>query len=357
MSEKNEFLPLRTLGVNLETPSVLRALIQAHRRLAELKGKAEQLPNSSMIIDTLILREAKESSEIENIITTHDEVYQYGLFKNDKNPAAKEVNQYAEAMAFGHKAVKDDKLLRLVMIEFLQEKLIGNNAGFRKQAGTVLRNDKTKEVIYEPPQDARQITSLLRELEIFINVDESPLDPLVKMSLIHLRFEKIHPFYDGNGRVGRIINLLYLVKEGLLETPVLYLSRYIIKTKAEYYELLSRGESSENLEAWVLYILRGVTETAIAALQLIQHIQTAMLTTEAQMRAETPKIFQMELLHLIYQYPYTKIQYVAETLNIKRVTASRKLDALVDANILDKRKVGRNNFYVNTTLMNLLSGD
>ena len=232
-------LPL-PIKQDVETNAVLKKLVQAHRALAELKGIITSIPNQSILLETLTLREARESSAIENIISTFDEVYQSNLFSNIfASPAAKEVHQYAAALKKGFQLVKQHKLLTNNHILQIQEVVEQNSAGFRKLPGTKLMNDKTGKVVYTPPQDLDTIISLMNNLETFINDDKMmEADPLIKMAIIHHQFESIHPFYDGNGRTGRIINILYLVQKGLLHLPVLYLSQYIIKHKSDYYRLL-----------------------------------------------------------------------------------------------------------------------
>lgn len=223
----------------LETDAVLRALVPAHRYLAELKGLARSIPNEGLLISTLSLQEAQSSSEIENINTTQDALYKYQIQPQNADPVSKEVAHYAEGLEARFQQVRTSGLLTLNTILTVRAGLEGNDAGFRKTPGTVLKNEHTGAVVYEPPTPV-QVPGLMAELERFIHVD-SPLDPLVKMALIHHQFETIHPFYDGNGRTGRIVDILYLVKEQLLDTPILYLSRYISQTKAEYYRGLQQA--------------------------------------------------------------------------------------------------------------------
>ena len=247
----------------LETRVVLRALAPAHRYLAELKGLAATIPNEHILINTLALQEAKDSSEIENIITTHDELYKADLFSDYiKNPAAKEVNRSATALPTAKGPVPRDRLIsvnRIVDIHLILEQ---NDAGIRKLPGTALKNERTGETVYPPPQHHGEITRLMSNLEQFIN-DNAIFyaNPLVKIAIIHHQFESIHPFYDGNGRTGRIINILYLVAMGLLDIPVLYLSLYVCRSKAVNYRLLQSTRDTGNWEPWILYMLEGIELT------------------------------------------------------------------------------------------------
>ncbi|MYB88802.1 MAG: Fic family protein, partial [Proteobacteria bacterium] len=256
----------------LESRSVLKGLAPAHRYLAELKGMAATIPNEHILINTLALQEAKDSSEIENVITTHDELYKADLFADYiKNPAAKEVSRYATALKTAFGQVKRDQLLTVNRIVEIHRSLEQNEGGIRKLPGTALKNERTGETVYTPLQDHGEIVCLMSNLEQFINDDAfCDVDPLVKMAVIHHQFESIHPFYDGNGRTGRIINILYLVAKGLLDIPVLYLSRYIIRNKADYYRLLQATRDTGDWESWILYMLEGVELTSRQTIWIIQ---------------------------------------------------------------------------------------
>lgn len=354
-------MPLLPLPVqqDLETKAVLKKLAQAHRALAELKGIITSIPNQSILLETLTLREAKESSAIENIISTFDEVYQSNLFSNIfASPAAKEVHQYAAALKKGFQLVKQHHLLTNNHILQIQEVVEQNQAGFRKLPGTKLLNDKTGEVVYTPPQDFNTIISLMNNLEMFINDDSMmDADPLVKMAIIHHQFESIHPFYDGNGRTGRIINILYLVQKGLLHLPVLYLSQYIIKHKSDYYRLLQEVRDEGKWEEWILFMLDGIEKTAAASVTLITSIKELMQHYKQQIRNNYPKLYSQDLLNNLFKYPYTKIEFLQNDLQISRSTAIRYLDTLVEAGFLTKHKVGRDNFFLNAKLLRLLTGN
>lgn len=337
-----------------ETPEILKKLAASSRKLAELKGVAASIPNQGILINTLGLQEAKDSSEIENIVTTHDE-----LFKDDvlpeafANPAAKEVMRYRQALRVGFQLVKSTNLLTNNHILQVQAELERNNAGFRKLPGTALK-DGAGQTVYTPPQDATEIAALMEDLERFMNEDTRfDADPLVKMALIHHQFESIHPFYDGNGRTGRIVNVLYLVKEGLLDIPVLYLSQHVVRTKARYYELLQTVRMHDAWEEWVLYMLDAVEQTAARTLVTVQAIKSGLMDYKHRIRAEH-KFYSQDLINNLFSHPYTKIEFVQRDLNVSRMTATRYLDALTDSGFLHKQKIGRANYYVNVALNDVL---
>ena len=346
------------LNIDVETKAVLRRTAMAHKALAELKGSITSIPNENILIETLTLREARESSAIENIISTFAEIYQSSLFTQQfASPAAKEVYQYAEALKKGFVLVRQHGLLTNNYILQIQEVVEQNKAGFRKLPGTKLLNDKTGEVIYVPPQDYETITILMENLEKFIN-DEAmaDIDPLIKMAIIHHQFESIHPFYDGNGRTGRIINILYLVQQKLLHLPVLYLSHYIIKHKNDYYRLLQTVRDTNNWEEWILFMLTGIEKSANESVVLIANIKKLMQQYKQAIRTNFPKMYSQDLLNNLFKYPYTKIEFIERDLGVSRSTAIRYLGALVKKGLLQKQKVGRDNFYLNEPLFVLLSG-
>lgn len=349
-------LPLSDID-QLETRAVLKKSAEAHRYLAELKGVAATIPNEAILINTLSLQEAKDSSEVENIVTTHDELFKANVFAEAvANPAAKEVQDYAFALREGFLVVRQQKIIRLSDVLMVQQTIEKNRAGLRRLPGTELKNLQTGEVIYTPPQHADEIEALMNNLVSYIN-DESlcDADPLVKMALIHHQFESIHPFYDGNGRTGRIINILYLVSKDLLDLPVLYLSRYFIRNKAEYYQQLQAVRETGDWEPWLLYMLDGVTQTAKATISLVQGIKQLMQQYKSRLRDELPKIYRQELLNNLFNHPYTKIEFVMEDLGVSRITATKYLDQLVENNFLHKEKIGRGNYYINQPLCSLLS--
>ena len=341
----------------LETKPVLKKLASAHKALAEFKGVVTSIPNQSILLETLILREARESSAIENIISTYDAVYQSNIERGlYLSPEAKEVQQYAQALRIGFDMVKGTGLLTNNTILKVQEVIEQNNAGFRKLPGTKLLNDESGEIVYTPPQDHSTIINLMDNLVVFINDNElSDLDPLVKMAVIHHQFESIHPFYDGNGRTGRIINILYLVHQNLLNLPVLYLSKYVIKNKTDYYRLLQHVRDTGEWEEWILFILEGVNTTSMQGVMLVTEIKDLMQHYKQIIRKELPKIYSQDLLNNLFKYPYTKIEYLQHDLGISRSTAIRHLDSLSALGLLIKRKVGRDNFYLNEPLFRMLS--
>ncbi len=342
-------------NADLETRAVLKALAPAHRYLAELKGLAATIPNEHILINTLALQEAKDSSEIENVITTHDELYKADLFSDYiKNPAAKEVSRYAAALKTAFVQVKRDRLISVNRIIDTHQVLEQNDAGIRKLPGTALRNEWTGETVYTPPQDYGEIVRLMGNLEQFINDDAlSDADALVKMAVIHHQFERIHPFYDGNGRTGRIINILFLVAKGLLDIPVLYLSRYIIRNRPDYYRLLQSTRDTGNWEPWILYMLEGVELTARQTIWIIRRIKEIMMGYKHHIRAELPKIYSQDILNNLFRHPYTKIESVQNDLGVSRLTATKYLTLLTENGFLEKHKVGRHNYYVNRPLMNI----
>ncbi len=339
-----------------ETRAVLKKTVLAHRYLAELKGVSETIPNEAILINTLTLQEAKHSSEIENIITTHDELFKAELFTEvSSNPATKEVQDYAFALRTGFALVRDSKLIRLADILEIQQTLESNKAGFRKLPGTELKNAQTGKVVYTPPQHPQDIVQLMDNLVQYINDDQlCTADPLVKMAIIHHQFESIHPFYDGNGRTGRIINMLYLVGQDLLELPVLYLSGYLIQTKTDYYQKLQAVRDNDEWEPWLLYMLEGVVQTAKATIELIKNIKHLMQSFKQTIQDQLPKIYRQELLNNLFNHPYTKIEFMVNDLDVSRLTATKYLEQLVEIGLLTKEKVGRSNYYINQSLLSLL---
>jgi Fic family protein len=349
------FLPL---NIDFETNAVLKKLASAHRALGELKGVVGTIPNQHILLETLILREARASSAIENIISTFDEIYQSDFLSNQfASPAAKEVHHYAKALLEGFKLINAQGLLTDNHILQIQQTVEQNNAGYRKLPGTKLLNDKTGEIVYIPPQDYETIVSFMNNLEQFINDDSlMQLDPLVKMAIIHHQFESIHPFYDGNGRTGRIINILYLVQKDLLHLPILYLSKYIIKHKSDYYRLLQDVRNSNTWEEWIIFMLNAVEETALETLTLVNLINSLMQEYNLLIRTKHPKLYSQDLLNNLFRYPYTKIEFIQKDLQVSRNTAIRYLEELVKSDILVKHKIGRDNYFENWALFKLLSG-
>lgn len=351
------FPPLATLPPErFETPAILKKVASAAQQLGELKGITASIPNEGILINTLGLQEAKDSSAIENIVTTHDELFREVRDPEEElRPAVKEVLRYAKALRAGVEAVSEQRVLTNNHILRVQEVLVENNAGFRRLPGTALKNQDGV-IIYTPP-DPSEVVPLMTDLERFINDgDRYPAHPLVKMALIHHRFEAIHPFYDGNGRTGRIINVLYLVLQDVLDIPVLYMSRYIISTKPEYYRLLREVSERDAWEEWVLYMLTAIEETARDGIQRITAIRRAFLEVKHRIRERFPKFYSQDLLNTLFSYPFTKIQFVEEDLGVSRLTAAKYLNQLADAGFLLKRRYGRSNYYINPSLYQVLTG-
>jgi len=351
----NGLPPLQELDFSrFETPAILKALNTANRHLAELKGLVQSVPNPELLINSLVLQEAKDSSEIENIVTTHDELFRESLNSDsNSNAATKEVARYRQALQIGFQFVRDTGFLTLNHIKDIQAALEKNRAGFRLHSGTVLQ-DRAGRTVYTPPEPD-YIAPMMKALEAFINDSDSiDADPLIKMALAHYQFESIHPFYDGNGRTGRIINVLYLVKEGLLDTPLLYLSRGILRTKSDYYRLLQSVRGKKGWSEWVLYILKAVEWTAIDTLATVKEIQAKLLEYKHRIR-ENHKFYSQDLINTLFYHPYTKIEFIQNELNISRPTASGYLEKLTQDGLIIKQKAGRDNYYINKALYQILA--
>jgi Fic family protein len=351
-------LPLEQLKAGrFDTPAILKTLASSSRKLAELKGIAASIPNQGILINTLGMQEAKDSSEIENIVTTQDEIFKQEVLPDAfANPAAKEVQRYRQALRLGYEQVRESGLITANHIIAIQSELEQSHAGFRKLPGTALKNNRG-ETVYAPPQDPSEIIALMRDLERFINDDGLyQVDPLIKMALLHHQFESIHPFYDGNGRTGRILNVLYLVKEGLLEVPVLYLSSHIVRTKADYYRLLQKVRDDDAWEEWVLYMLEAVEQTAGQTLTTVQDIKAALFDYKHRIRAGF-KFYSQDLINNLFAHPYTKIEFVQRDLGVSRLTATKYIDALAEAGFVQKHKIKGSNYYINVALNQILLGN
>ena len=339
----------------IETDPILRQLINSHKALAELKGYAELLPNKSIVLSSITVKEAKDSSEIENIITTHDELFRSLVMKEKYiKPEVKEVLNYKKALFKGFELLKKHKLLTVNMIVQIQQEIEQNSAGIRKLPGTKLVSDSTGEVLYTPPDNPQVIINLLKNLEEFINTDSDRFDPLTKLAIVHYQFEAIHPFYDANGRTGRILNVLYLVLKGLLNEPFLYLSGYIIKHKPEYYRLLRNVTFNGDWENWVLFILKVIEITAKETLSLSKEIVNAMESVAEQIKTKRPKIYSHDLVELIFSNVYTKISMLEEKKIASRNIASKYLKELSSIGVLKEIKVGKEKFFVNEMLFKIL---
>ena len=353
-------IPNLPLMIDVETKAVLKQLARSNRALAELKGVAGTIPNENILISSLTLQEAKDSSSVENIITTQDDLYRADLAIKDftVSPAAKEVQNYREAIFHGFQLVRQHKLLTNNNIISIQNVLKHTKGGFRVTPGTCLKRDDGM-IIYEPPQHPEDIVRYMGNLEAFINTpDLSDLDPLVKMAIIHHQFESIHPFSDGNGRTGRIVNILYLVINDLLDLPILYLSRFITHNKGEYYRLLQAvrdcgADNAKEWEEWILFILKGVEETSIETTAMIKAISKMMADYKAVLKPLFGTTYKHELLNNLFFHPYTKIEFVCHDMGVQRKTGAKYLDMIVAAGLLNKIKIGRENYYINERLFEL----
>ncbi len=348
----NALAPLPPVKSKIETINVLKQENKARSAIAELKGIANIIPNQSILINAIILQEAKDSSEIENIITTQDELYK-AISGNTKkyDSATKEVIFYREALYSGYKKIVEKGFLSVNDIIGIQIELLKNDAGIRKTPGTALVNDGTGEVVYTPPQGEEIINKLFGNVVEYLN---SADDSLAKMAVIHYQFESIHPFYDGNGRTGRIINILYLILKDYLDIPILYLSSYIIKNKAEYYSLLRSVTVDENWEDWIIFILKGIEIVSRETINKVTEIKEILDRTIEKVRTELPKIYSKELIEELFVHPYCKIEFLTKVLGVERKAASRYLSQLQDIGILREYKIGREKIYINVELLETL---
>jgi len=354
----NELQDLQLINLS-ESGVILKQLARASRYLGELNGLCASLPDPQLLINTIVLQESKDSSAIENIVTTQDELYKAASEKETASNSAKEVLSYREALYKGLEKMHDQKnlLLTNTMIDIV--KTIKQNVnGIRNIPGTTLKNAITGEVIYTPPCCEDVLREKLSSLEKFINDETvSDLDPLIKMALIHYQFEAIHPFPDGNGRTGRIINGLYLVQQGLLSQPVLYLSSYIVKFKTEYYQLLRGVTENNNWHDWIMFLLTAVIETAQLTTSKIKNMLLLKADIEKQMRETLGSSFSYDLLQLMFQLPYLKIELLEKKQLAHRQTASVWLKKLGDAEILKPHKIGRTTYFINYRLIDLLGNN
>jgi Fic family protein len=350
-------LPLLPPVVEMvETRAVLKQCISARAALGELKQAAELIPNQAVLINTLPLLEARASSEIENIVTTTDELFRH-VNRDDAtaDPATKEALRYRRALAEGFEALKDRPLTTRTA-EQICSMIKGVDMSVRRVAGTKLENNATGEVIYTPPEGEETLRDILANWERFLH-NETDIDPLIRMAIGHYQFEAIHPFTDGNGRTGRVINSLFLIEEGLLTLPILYLSRYIIQNKADYYRLLLVVTKSQAWEDWILYILRGVEETAIWTIAKIAAIRDLQQNTAAYVRDRLPKIYSHELVSVIFEQPYCRIANLVEANIAQRQTASVYLKQLVEIGVMSEVETSKEKLFTNPKLMRLLTRD
>lgn len=347
----NKLPPLRE---KVETIKILRQTNKSTAALAELKGIAKTIPNQAMLINAIVLQEAKDSSEIENIITTQDELYKaLTVNKTHISAATKEVVNYRKAIFHGLNLAKKQGFLRLNDIVSIQQELIDNTAGIRSTPGTVLKNDKTGEVVYTPPQDKAEILDLLSDFINHFN-QQDDLSPLINLAILHYQFESIHPFYDGNGRTGRILNILYLILNELIDVPILYLSSYIINHKPEYYRLLNQTNRTGKWEEWIMFMLKAVESTSKDTITRISKIKNQLDSTILKVQQKAPKVYRKELVELLFEQPYSKIEFVVNKLGVERKAASRYLKELESVGIVKSQKVGRETIFINKDLIEIL---
>jgi len=339
---------------DIESVKVLRQVTITANLLGELKGIAKTIPKQEILINAVVLQEAKDSSEIENIITTRDELYSALTVNNAQPKQITEVINYRKAIFTGFNIIQKQGFLRLKDIETIQETIVKNNAGFRTMPGTVLKNDKTGETVYTPPQSKKEIASLLDNFTQHLNLQSTKLHPLINLAILHHQFESIHPFYDGNGRAGRILNILYLIMNHLLDIPILYLSSYINENKSTYYKLLREVNIKDKWENYILFILKAVEETCKNTIMKINSINQLLEKTIIIVQKKALKIYQKELIELLFEHPYSKIDYVVKRLHVERKAASRYLKKLEEIGILKSQKIGRETLYINTQLIDLL---
>jgi Fic family protein len=341
---------------DVETKAVLKACVSARSALAELRTAGELIPDQRVLIHVIPLLEARGSSEIENIVTTNDALFREASLKDgDADPATKEALRYRAALFEGFEAIQQRPITTATAIEIVRT-LKGVNLDVRATPGTTLTNSHTGEIIYTPPEGADHLRSLLKNWEDFLN-EPTDLDPVVRMALLHYQFEAIHPFIDGNGRTGRVLNILCLVQDKLLDHPTLYLSRHILRTRGDYYRLLNQVTATGDWEPWVVYMLKAVELTAIWTMQKIRAIRTLMDQATEVMRLGAPKVYSRELVELLFAKPYSRIGDVVERGIAKRESASKYLKELVALGMLIGEKSGRDKIYLHRIYMDLLSSD
>ena len=351
-------LPLLPPPIDLESKDVLKSAISANRALAELHGLGESLPNQSILINSLVLQEAKASSQVENIITTNDALFEAMTAESSNtDPAAKEVIRYREALWAGFRELKNGRPLATNLFVEIVQSIKENQASVRQTPGTTLKNASTGEVMYTPPSGEALIRDKLKNLEDYIHADDG-VDPLIRMAVIHYQFEAIHPFSDGNGRTGRILNTLFLCSQGLLDLPILYLSKYIIDNKTDYYSLLRAVTSAGEWIPWTQFMLKATEQTARLTHQKVSSIRDLLEETTVMARESLPKrVYSRELIELLFHQPYTKAKGLIDAGIAKRQTAADYLKELESVGILKSHRVGRETLYLNIRLSQILSED
>ena len=349
-------LPLLPPKAEIETKAILKKAISAGRALAELKGLGRTIPNQAILVNSIILQEAKASSEIENIVTTHDALFRAFSAKTGQiDPATKEVLRYREALWEGFNSLRERPLLTTNLFVRIVQTIRANKAGVRNTPGTKVANAATGEVVFTPPQGEDDIRSKLKNLEDYIHAEDA-VDPLIKLALIHYQFETIHPFTDGNGRTGRILNILFLTSKQLLELPVLYLSKYIIERKPDYYRLLRAVTEYQEWEPWISYMLDAVEQTALLTRDKILAIRALLMETLEITKEQLPsRVYSKDLIELLFHQPYTKGQFLVDAGIAKRQAAADYLKELEGIGVLEVHRMGRENLYLNTKLYEILS--
>lgn len=352
----NDLPPLPPMVGQVETTAILKKCISARVALAELKQAAELIPNSAVLVNALPLLEARASSEIENIVTTTDKLFEFADINEDKADAAtKEALRYRSALHEGSKMVQR-RMLTTDMAIHICSTIKNIELDLRAESGTRLKNRASGEVIYTPPEGQRRLQALLDNWQDFMHRADD-IDPLVRMAIQHYQFEAIHPFADGNGRTGRILNILFLVEQGLLDSPILYLSRYIIRHKSDYYRLLLEVTRDQAWEDWILYMLDGVEETCVWTTDKIKSIRELMQHTAEYVQSALPKIYSWELVLELFKQPYCRIGNLVDANIAKRQTASVYLKQLADIGVLREAKSGRENLFVHPKYIELLTGE
>lgn len=341
----------------LETREVLRKAVSANRRLAELKGIANVMPNPAILINAITLQEARSSSEIENVLTTTDRLFEaFSSAQGAVDPQTKEVLRYREALWQGFHTLKKRPVFSTNLFVQIYQTIKQTNAGIRNTPGTRIADGKGN-TLYTPPEGENLIRDKLKNLEEFIHDESDSLDPLIKLALMHCQFEAIHPFTDGNGRTGRILNVLFLVYEGLLDLPILYMSEYIIREKKRYYQLLRGVTKEDHWESWILFMLDTVEKTSQSTVEKITQINTLLADTIEHCRQKLPSyMYSKELVELLFERPYCKVKFLVDRGIAKRQRASVYLKTLEKIGILKMKKVGKENLYLNVKLYELLSG-
>jgi Fic family protein len=348
-------LPVLPPGVDVETKAVLKRCTEARAALAELKQAARRIPNQTVLINSIPLLEAQDSTEIENIVTTTDRLFQFAQADSGADAATKEALRYRTALSNGFEAIKARPLSTNTAVEICRT-IKNVDLNIRKVPGTALANDRTQEVIYTPPEGEKLLRDLLGNWERFLH-EQTELDPLVRMAVGHYQFEAIHPFTDGNGRTGRVLNMLFLIQEGFLDLPILYLSRYIVARKSDYYRLLLGVTRDQTWEAWVLFMLLAVEDTSRWAVQKIDAIVNLERSTIEFIRATKEKIYSRELVDSIFEQPYCRIGNLVDKGIAKRQSASKYLKALAEIGVLQERVHGRETLFIHSRFLNLLKDD